>query len=630
MKTLRYGDRGEEVIELQQKLLAVYCSPGAVDGQFGRRTLIAVKRFQSLKKLLVDGIVGPKTWAALNQPFGAKPSPITSPTVTPPIATPTPAPTVTPTPVSPPIATAISTLEDIVQRQAILPLTELSAKPSLTRQVQSQLQTLGMYTAPVDGVYGQLTENALFELADTLKFNQISNQIRDGNLEQTVAARLLDPTSIVPFILGKASDAEQVFLKFLDLQASWFAQGQADSMHLAFLDRGVGATAAGSIANLPNRSIAASPFQAEIQHYPDRLATRPINNEVISYNQVSVLANSQVRVRFSPYPALGKVPTIDTVGLNFLPDAIEQACVCVGAYIDGQMMSHWSGRNAIAPAQMWSITKLIPILYVVCRANQVDPHIDIDDCIIRDRQEIKRKRSFFEILEKIINYADPELTSNSLAAMLKQFETPLKLETWVKQITGNNNLKFQGRYGELPYIEQPILVDAVTRKILLAGANELHQGENLVSVYDMTRFISMLGWHYHLTPAARLPGAQWHSLESVVRAMGNDTARYLDVAIATLGLQSVIDRPVIISKMGFGYSDQRERTEAVYTALIQFVDKLPLTQQPPQPAKLRSLAMTLRAAVDLSSPVQEAMEVDARMAAAVTEILRRVVTEELI
>jgi len=40
--------------------------------------------------------------------------------------------------------------------------------------------------------------------------------------------------------------------------------------------------------------------------------------------------------------------------------------------------------------------------------------------------------------------------------------------------------------------------------------------------------------------------------------------------------------------------------------------------------------MTLRAALDLKDPDREALEIDSRMAATVTEILRRIVTEELI
>jgi hypothetical protein len=111
--------------------------------------------------------------------------------------------------------------------------------------------------------------------------------------------------------------------------------------------------------------------------------------------------------------------------------------------------------------------------------------------------------------------------------------------------------------------------------------------------------------------------------------MGQDTARYVDTAIAALGLPYFIDAPVVLSKMGFGYSDQRKQSELTYTACIQFVDRLALSHDLPLP-KLRSVSMTLRAAINLKDPVQESLEIDARMAATVAEILRRIVTEELI
>jgi hypothetical protein len=57
--TLRRGDRGPAVVELQ-KLLGI-----TADGDFGKITDRAVRDFQTAKKLTVDGIVGPKTWKAL-------------------------------------------------------------------------------------------------------------------------------------------------------------------------------------------------------------------------------------------------------------------------------------------------------------------------------------------------------------------------------------------------------------------------------------------------------------------------------------------------------------------------------------------------------------------------------------
>ena len=65
--TLRRGISGSEVRELQNRLVAQgYKLPGyGADGDFGLETETAVKSFQTDKRLVVDGIVGPKTWAAL-------------------------------------------------------------------------------------------------------------------------------------------------------------------------------------------------------------------------------------------------------------------------------------------------------------------------------------------------------------------------------------------------------------------------------------------------------------------------------------------------------------------------------------------------------------------------------------
>ena len=61
---LRKGAKGSDVRTLQQTLMG-YGYTLAVDGSFGNETLTAVKAFQQKAGLVVDGIVGPKTWAAL-------------------------------------------------------------------------------------------------------------------------------------------------------------------------------------------------------------------------------------------------------------------------------------------------------------------------------------------------------------------------------------------------------------------------------------------------------------------------------------------------------------------------------------------------------------------------------------
>ncbi|MFH9353802.1 peptidoglycan-binding protein [Kitasatospora sp. NPDC017646] len=62
-----YGDSGPEIKALQCELNSSVRGAGLqVDGQFGDLTLAVVKKFQGCEGLQVDGIVGPKTWAALD------------------------------------------------------------------------------------------------------------------------------------------------------------------------------------------------------------------------------------------------------------------------------------------------------------------------------------------------------------------------------------------------------------------------------------------------------------------------------------------------------------------------------------------------------------------------------------
>ncbi len=64
-RTLRSGDRGDDVKTLQEKLALNGHYPGKADGIFGKNTEIAVKTFQRVKNLTVDGIAGKDTFKAL-------------------------------------------------------------------------------------------------------------------------------------------------------------------------------------------------------------------------------------------------------------------------------------------------------------------------------------------------------------------------------------------------------------------------------------------------------------------------------------------------------------------------------------------------------------------------------------
>lgn len=62
---LREGSKGPDVVRLQTLLARAGFSPGTIDGAFGPKTKAAVMAFQRARGLIVDGIVGPQTWGAL-------------------------------------------------------------------------------------------------------------------------------------------------------------------------------------------------------------------------------------------------------------------------------------------------------------------------------------------------------------------------------------------------------------------------------------------------------------------------------------------------------------------------------------------------------------------------------------
>jgi N-acetylmuramoyl-L-alanine amidase len=67
VRIIRAGDGGDDVRDLQQRLLALQSSIEAdeLDGRFGPSTEIAVRAFQAERRLPVDGLVGPDTWSQL-------------------------------------------------------------------------------------------------------------------------------------------------------------------------------------------------------------------------------------------------------------------------------------------------------------------------------------------------------------------------------------------------------------------------------------------------------------------------------------------------------------------------------------------------------------------------------------
>jgi hypothetical protein len=64
-RILRHGDRGQDVVRLQQLLASAGHGPGPADGIFGSQTHAAVLSFQQSAGLTVDGLAGPMTKSRL-------------------------------------------------------------------------------------------------------------------------------------------------------------------------------------------------------------------------------------------------------------------------------------------------------------------------------------------------------------------------------------------------------------------------------------------------------------------------------------------------------------------------------------------------------------------------------------
>jgi hypothetical protein len=65
-ESMRPGDESERVRQLQEDLVALGYSTGGIDGKYGPATEKAVREFQTSSGLVVDGIAGAATLAALS------------------------------------------------------------------------------------------------------------------------------------------------------------------------------------------------------------------------------------------------------------------------------------------------------------------------------------------------------------------------------------------------------------------------------------------------------------------------------------------------------------------------------------------------------------------------------------
>lgn len=474
--------------------------------------------------------------------------------------------------------------------------------------LQNRLVSLGFLSGDADGAFGPHTAQAVRDLQRRLLLapDGVVGPLTSSALAAAVARQPPSPSSAFRGLMQQAQ--------------ALAARGEASEDHLPLLDRGLDD----------------SPFRSEPPHYPARLATAPDATELTPYPAPPG--------GFAAYPSHGVLPLIvpgtgGRGGLEFLSEAVAQACVCVGSFAaDRPLRVRWYGRRALEDnVQFWSATKFIAPLHLVCQLNRRSPGIPIAATSVRSL-EGGHTEAFPALFRDMVSYGPRPGESdgggsNRIAYLFKRLRHSDEpdLQTWLRRLSGNPRALLLGWHGQWePRRDRP---DPTFRNPFRQGAELIGPGgvllphrtaprtRNLVSAYDLVRMLTLLGWHHRLEPDRRLPGAQWSSLATLVEGLGHDTARYLDAALEQLGLLPLVAEPVILSKLGFGAETGDPDIDALcYAAFASFRDTRT------SPHRQRCFAMALR----LPTRPGAGLEADARMGAEVTEIVRRIFAEQLV
>lgn len=486
----------------------------------------------------------------------------------------------------------MTTLQNLIDNNLSLTFSQLEKDKTLVIEIQTKLSRLGFYPGGdkwIDGLLGNTSQFSWTGLTNFCnKVGGISIPTTTISVDRSIAQKLLN-TLDVPSVLNDAKNTNYIFKKLEKIQGKSPIVNKKAEIGSAFV----------------SRSIKSSPFEPLIDDYPVYLDQRPDGIKISFSNNLSI-----------DYPKrTDSIPSIDGTALNFLDSKITHACVCIGGFTDGisPIKAKWFGRKATESVIFWwSTTKFIGMLNTVCQINEKSPMTDIESCTIREENDPNsKKRKFLDLVKDMVSYEGE--SSNGIGELFKSFTRREVLSDWIESQTGSRNVDFKGEYAYDGFlIPDPVIFDSAT-PVLKHSPVGIKSSSNQLSAYDLVRLISMLGWHPHLLPESRLASAQWSSLRDVAKAMGYDTARYVDVALETLGLINVISEPVIISKVGWG-------STMTYAAFVKFVDHRT------KPGKLRTFSLSLRC--DGSN--QDFDPQDTHLAAAVTEIIRRIVTEELV
>ena len=139
MKTLKLGDRGKEVLDVQSRLCSLGYDVGTdgVDGYFGEDTKSGILLFQQDSGLIADGVVAENTWCELVE-------------------------------------------AGYLAGERLLYLRIPPFRGADVLILQRSLNCLGFNAGPEDGIFGDLTERAV------LDFQKNSGLVMDGMVDESV------------------------------------------------------------------------------------------------------------------------------------------------------------------------------------------------------------------------------------------------------------------------------------------------------------------------------------------------------------------------------------------------------------------------------------------------------------
>ncbi len=147
-ETVRKGDKGDDVIKVQQRLADLGYYKGKISGIFNNDTVSALKAFQKKSSLNPDGICGPQTRTVLFGEFAIYA-------------------TATAVPIMPEATTEPELTEDNTV------IITSGSRGDAVRRLQTRLQELGYYISRQDGVYlsDDITAVRAFQSANRLKID---------------------------------------------------------------------------------------------------------------------------------------------------------------------------------------------------------------------------------------------------------------------------------------------------------------------------------------------------------------------------------------------------------------------------------------------------------------------------